>query len=464
MSDLKTIMPRYDSYKDSGVEWIGEIPGHWKLFSFRYQIAVLTDYTANGSFANLAQNVTYLDTPSYSRLIRLTDLRSNLMNDGVYVDKEAHNYLKKSGLTGGELLIANVGAYAGLACIMPKVGIPATLGPNMFLIKLKKRSIFTNYIHYLINSKLYWRYIQIVAQSSAQPKLNKDDIRKLPVVFPFLKEQTTIANFLDCKTAKIDQAVAIKEKQIQLLKERKQILIQDAVTKGLDPDVPMKDSGVEWIGEIPKHWNIKRLRLIGNTQNGISAGAEFFGSGYPFVSYSDVYNNRELPNLVKGLAKSSIQDRIQYSVKKGDVLFTRTSETVEEIGFTSVCMNTIKDSTFAGFLIRFRPKQGVLNPGFSKYYLSSNIHRSYFVREMNLVTRASLSQELLKNLPVVLPPYKEQLAVYNFIQTQSAKIDKAITIQEKMIEKLKEYKATLINSAVTGKIKVPGAGEDKAVA
>ncbi len=127
-------------------------------------------------------------------------------------------------------------------------------------------------------------------------------------------------------------------------------------------------------------------------------------------------------------------------------------------------MKTIEDSTFAGFLIRFRPKKGVLEPGFSKNYFSSNMHRSYFVREMNLVTRASLSQELLKNLPVVLPPQKEQKAIYNYIQTQSEKIDKAIAIQEQMIDRLKEYKATLINAAVTGKIKVPQTAQAKAVA
>ncbi len=141
-------------------------------------------------------------------------------------------------------------------------------------------------------------------------------MKSIPFLVPFPEEQTAIANFLNCKTEKIDQAVAIKEKQIQLLKERRQILIQTAVTKGLDPDVPMRDSGVEWLGEIPGHWELKRLRLIGNTQNGISAGGDYFGSGYPFVSYSDVYNNRELPHSVKGLAESSTQDRMNYSVKK----------------------------------------------------------------------------------------------------------------------------------------------------
>ena len=217
---------------------------------------------------------------------------------------------------------------------------------------------------------------------------------------------------------------------------------------------PMRDSGVEWIGEVPEHWEIKRLRYIGTTQNGISAGAEYFGTGYPFVSYSDAYNNRELPCNVKDLAKSSVQDREQYSVEKGDVLFTRTSETVEEIGFASTCMETIENSTFAGFLIRFRPQNRFLIPGYSKFYFSAQLHRAYFIGEMNLVIRASLSQELLKKLPVIIPPKTEQKLIFDFLETTSTKFENAVTLLQQQIDKLKEYESILISSVVTGKIKV----------
>ncbi|MCP4164057.1 MAG: restriction endonuclease subunit S [Deltaproteobacteria bacterium] len=447
-------MQRYSAYKDSGVDWIGAIPEGWKICNFRYLIKVLTDYTANGSFGDLAKNVNYIDYPSYSRLIRLTDLRKNLKDDGVYLNEKSHKYLKKSELFGEELLMANVGAYAGFACIMPKVDYRASLGPNMFLIKTDEKKIALNYLLHLLNSTLFWSHINTISKSAAQPKLNKDNIRELKIIIPTSIEQKAIANFLKENCNKIDQAIAQKEKMIGLLKERKQIMIQNAVTRGLNPAAKMKDSGVDWIGKIPEHWNTKRLRLIGNTQNGISAGAEYFGTGYPFVSYGDVYNNRELPTSVKGLANSSEEDRKQYSLEKGDVLFTRTSETVEEIGFASTCMKKIQDSTFSGFLIRFRPKTKDLCEGFSKHYFNASMLRFYFVKEMNLVTRASLSQELLKNLTVLLPPYEEQEKIYSFIEKESFKIKKAMALQQKQIEKIKEYKATLIDSAVTGKIKV----------
>lgn len=227
------------------------------------------------------------------------------------------------------------------------------------------------------------------------------------------------------------------------------------MTEGLDPNVSMKDSGVEWIGDIPKHWTVSKIRYLGTTQNGISAGGEYFGSGYPFVSYGDVYKNRVLPLEVNGLAQSTLSDQESFSVQEGDIFFTRTSETIEEIGFTSVCFKSIDKAVFAGFLIRFRPsKKAQLLKEFSKYYFSSAMMRIYFVKEMNLVIRASLSQALLKNLDVLLPPISEQKQIFEYLENVTGKIELAISVKQSEIEKLKEYKTTLINDAVTGKIKV----------
>ncbi len=461
MTDLISIMLKYAAYKDSGVEWIGEIPEEWKIESLK---------------TLLAERKEKNDPVKTDNILSLT------MDRGVipYAEKGAAGNKAKEDLTAyklaypGDIVINSMNVIAGSVGLSKYFG---AVSPVYYMLYPRDKEDVISYFNATFQNEAFQKSLIglgngiLIKKSESSGKLNTIRMRipmsrlnRVRIPYPKPSQQTAIANFLNCKTEKIDQAIAIKEKQIQLLKERKQILIQTAVTKGLDPNVPMHDSGVKWIGEIPKHWGVKRLRLIGTTQNGISAGAEYFGSGYPFVSYGDVYNNRELPHIVKGLAESSIRDRIQYSVKQGDVFFTRTSETVEEIGFSSVCIETIENSTFAGFLIRFRPKPGFLEPEYSKYYFCAHIHRAYFVGDMNLVIRASLSQELLKNLPVLLPPKEEQITIYNHIQTQSDKIDKAIAIQQKMIERLKEYKATLINSAVTGKIKVPQTGEAKAVA
>ena len=186
----------------------------------------------------------------------------------------------------------------------------------------------------------------------------------------------------------------------------------------------------------------------------MSKGADYFGSGFPFVSYGDVYNNIALPLNIDGLAKSTKADQETYSVIRGDVFFTRTSETIEEIGFASTCLETIENAIFSGFLIRFRPFSDNLFEGFSKYYFRSQLHRLFFVKEMNLVTRASLSQELLKKLPVLLPPIPEQYKIAAYLDKRMKFINVKIEKTKKIIKLQKEYRAALISEVVTGKIKV----------
>lgn len=431
-------MPAYDAYKDSGVSWLGIVPSHW-------QQKPLCEL---GTLKSIANNVeeellsVYLD----KGVIKFSDV------DAKRTNATSTDLSKYQLVEIGDFVLNNQQAWRGSVGVSKFRGI---VSPAYLVLSLSRglEGRFANYLfrdgsmvaHYLVCSK---------GVGTIQRNLYWPQLKRTPVFFPNNEEQKAIADFLDQKTEQIDQAITIKEQQVSLLKERKQILIQQAVTRGLNPDAPMRDSGVDWIGEIPEHWGISKVRYLGTTQNGISAGADYFGSGFPFVSYGDVYNNRQLPQKVNGLAKSTKSDQELYSVQSGDIFFTRTSETVEEIGFASTCFKSIEKATFAGFLIRFRNVSPNLKTQYAKHYFNAPMMRDYFVKEMNLVTRASLSQELLKSLPVLLPPADEQLAIFDFIERASSKIDKAIAAQQKQIGKLKEYKTTLINSAVTGKIKV----------
>ena len=231
-------------------------------------------------------------------------------------------------------------------------------------------------------------------------------------------------------------------------------MITDAVLKGLDRTVPLKNSGYDFIGEIPAHWDMCKVRHVGSLQNGVSFSGDAYGEGYPFVSYGDVYRNISLPEQVKGLIQSSEADRARYSVRKGDIFFTRTSETKEEIGFSSACEKTIPDAVFAGFLIRVRPFNDNLYTGFLKYYFRGNHLRSYFVKEMNLVIRASLGQELLKGAPVLIPPIDEQKRIADYLNKKCKLIDSIISEKEAMIRDLQAYKKSLIYEVVTGKRRV----------
>ena len=436
-------MHRHESYRDSGVDWIGEIPSEWNVKKVTHLFKNIgsgtTPSSGNASFYN--GSIPWLQTGDLNDGIVCSTSKS--ISEKALKLHSALKIYKK-----GSLVIAMYGATIGKACI---VDLDTTTNQACCVIESSSKQNTKFYFYVFLGVK---GHILSMAYGGGQPNISQDLIRGLRLPNPHILEQTAIANFLNQKTAQIDEAITIKERQIELLKERKQIIIQKAVTQGLNPNVPMKDSGLEWIGKVPEHWGVKKLRYLGKTQNGISAGAEYFGSGYPFVSYGDVYNSVVLPSTVNGLANSSEQDQIQYSIKEGDVLFTRTSETVDEIGFASTCFKSIDKATFAGFLIRFRPSSTLLIKEFSRYYFSSQLMRKYFVKEMNLVIRASLSQELLKNLPVLLPSIGEQLEIFNYLEEQSRKFESLIDIQKSQIEKLKEYKTTLINSAVTGKIKV----------
>jgi type I restriction enzyme, S subunit len=219
--------------KDSGVEWIGEIPKDWKTGSFKYVIEVLTDFTANGSFKSLADNVEYLDK-GYSRLVRLTDLRSNLSNSGIYVSEESHKFLGKSELFGGEILVASVGHYTGISLKMSEGHGICTLGPNMYLIRNKIGNSDVDYLIYQINSNVVQDGFSLVITQTAQPKINKDNLKNIKVVIPSLPEQQQIVSHLDQETQKIDTLIEKENKRIDLLKEYRQSLISEVVTGKID--------------------------------------------------------------------------------------------------------------------------------------------------------------------------------------------------------------------------------------
>jgi type I restriction enzyme S subunit len=223
--------------KDSGVEWLGEVPAHWIVCRFAYVKTVLTDYTANGSFASLKERVRYRDEPSYARLVRLTDLRRDLQNEmGVWVDQDAYEYLRKSALFGGEFLLANVGAYAGLFYRMPDGKGRCSLAPNMFMAQFDSKRVAPDFMAYVgqgdsASSQLFLR----ARASSAQPKLNKDDFKSVVFAYPpTLEEQHLIVAHLNLRIARVDSLRQNAESVVDLLQERRTALISAAVTGKID--------------------------------------------------------------------------------------------------------------------------------------------------------------------------------------------------------------------------------------
>ncbi|MEQ8156821.1 MAG: restriction endonuclease subunit S [Clostridiaceae bacterium] len=435
--------------KDSGVEWIGEIPEDWDISKIKYcTVKIGSGKTPKGgSEVYSTEGVLFIRSQNvYDTGLRLDEV-SYISDD---IDKE----MQGTRVYYNDVLLNITGASIGRSCIYLVEDQYANVNQHVCIIRTNQDLVLPKYMNYFWMSPAGKTSIDIFQSGANREGMNFEQIANTFIPYSSIKEQEKIVNYLDRKCLKIDETIEREKQVIEKLKAYKQSVITEVVTKGLNPDVQMKESGIEWIGKIPEHWNLIRLRYIAKCQNGISKSAEFFGTGFPFVSYGDVYKNIVLPELVEGLVESTESDRKAYSVEEGDIFFTRTSETIEEIGLTCVCEKTIENATFAGFLIRVRPFMDNLVLNFSKYYFSSNIHRRFFVKEMNLVTRASLSQELLKKLPVLMPPIEEQDRIANYLDDKCSKIDNTITQKEKLIQKLTDYKKSLIFECVTGKMEV----------
>ena len=412
------------SYKDSVVEWLGEIPENWNEVKLKYLVAITT---GNKDTENKEPDGEY---PFFVRSKTVERINS-------------YSYNGEAILTAGDGDIGKIFHY-----INGKFDFHQRV--YMFY---KFKNIFVKFLYFYLKENLHKEVIKLSAKTTVD-SLRLPMLQDFVISIPPLQEQQQIANFLDTATAKMDTLIEKQTKLIELLKEKRQAVISHAVTKGLDPDVKMKDSGVEWLGEVPEGWEVTPLRYIGRLQNGISKGADYFGLGFPFVNYGDIYKNATLPLCVAGLANSTNEDRKMYSVQKGDVFFTRTSETIDDIGIASTCLETIENATFSGFTIRFRQLKRILNENFSKYYFRSGHAQAFFEEQLNLVTRASLGQDILKQLPVLLPRMEEQQAIADYLDDKTSKIDTLIDKAIKSIDLLKEKRTVLISAAVTGKIDV----------
>ncbi len=364
----------------------------------------------------------------------------------IYVDEENDNITK---VFDNDLLILWDGSNAG-EIVYGKLG---ALSSTMAKLEIVSEKIIKEFLTYfLIHSEPLIKSNRI---GMGIPHVSGEDLRNLQVYLPPREAQKKIAIFLDQKTAEIDTIIAKKENLLLLLEEKEKAIINETVIKGLYPNAKMKDSGIEWIGEIPENWAMKSLGYLGSCQNGVSKGGEYFGTGSPFVNYGDIYKNYSLPETVEGLANSTSEDKENYSVQEGDVFFTRTSETIEEIGMASTCLKTIENAVFSGFTIRFRPENNrTLLTNFSKYLFRSYYVRTSLVKEMNLVTRASLSQSVLKSLHIVIPPLQEQQLISDYLDNQFETTDLLKSKLNIQVEKLKEYRQSLISEAVTGKISI----------
>jgi len=450
---LNAKMPAYDTMKDSSVAWLGEIPTGWEVKRLKY-IVFINQQSLPESLGSDSR-IEYVDigNVSHGKGVEATEL---------FLFKDAPSRARRIA-KNGDTVISTVRTYLKAIDYIDETKSRYVYSSGFAI--LSPRTINSKFLTFLVSSNAFTNQVDDASIGVNYPAINSTKLSNLFVTYPSKAEQTAIAAFLDRKTALIDKAVAIKQKQIALLKERKQILIQNAVTQGLNPNAPMCDSGVEWIGEIPKHWDVKKSRDLFKFSKGLTITKENLqDEGIPCVNYGEIHSKYGFEvNPKKHPLKCVGQDYLKSNNKSllnyGDFVFADTSEDLEGSGnFTYL---NSKEAVFAGYHTVIARLIGGIKYRYVAYFLDSLAHRAQIRQRVKGVKVFSVTQSILKRTSVILPPFAEQATIITYLDTQSAKIDQAIALQQQQIGKLKEYKTTLINSAVTGKIKVvvQGAGE-----
>lgn len=414
--------PRYESHKDSGVEWLGSVPSSWKLtrlgglFSERKSKVSDKDFeplsvTKNGIFPQL-ENAAKTNDGDNRKLVKAGDFVINSRSD-------------RKGSSG-------VSPLDGSVSLINIVLEPTEILPAFCNHILKSYAFVEEYYrmgHGIVADLWTTRY---------------DEMRTITMALPSKEEQQAIARFLDDKTDKIERAVKIKEGQIALLRERKQIIIQEAVTKGLNPNAPMKDSGIDWIGEIPAHWEVLPLLTQAKIKSITNCADWELLSVYldkGVIRFSDVDEKR---TNATSLDLSNYQ-----AVEPGDLVLNNQQAWRGSVGVSShtgivspayivLKLSEAFDSDFANY-----------------YFRVSTTVAHYLMNSKGVGTiQRNLYWPKLKRAPITIPPVEEQKEIVRHINREVAKVEAAIELKGHQIEALKEYKATLINAAVTGKIKV----------
>ena len=425
-----TAMPKYEVYKDSGVEWIGEIPKEWSTRKVKYLFRIGRGRVI--SQQELDDNGCY---PVYS---------SQTQNDGIL------GYISTFDFDCEQITWTTDGANAGTVFLRKGkhncTNVCGTLQP------ISKQKIS---LEFLKNA------LSIAAQFYKRPdtngaKIMNGEMAEIFVTFPPLEAQTAIANFLDEKTAKIDEAIAIKEKQIELLKERKQIIIQLAVTQGLDLTVPMKDSGVEWIGKIPAHWEVKKIKYFIDILPGYAFKSELYStnpSDLKLLRGINVSPDKIKWDEVAYWSKEKMAGLENFILKKGDLVIAMDRPWIS----TGIRVAEIAESDLPCLLLQRVGRIRGINHFSTKYIkllLSTELFLSYFEPMLTGISVPHISTEQISGFCCPIPPEDEQNKILEHINLESKQFDRIISLLNIEIEKLNEYKTTLINSAVTGKIKV----------
>ncbi|MBU2600495.1 restriction endonuclease subunit S [bacterium] len=423
-------MKKYPKYKDSGIEWLGEIPEGWEVKRLKYA-------TEN-----------------------LDNIRVPLSAEERGQVEGSYPYYGATGIIG----YVNDYLFDGEYLLIGEDGAPFFLENKDVAFTAKGKFWVNNHAHILkiyensdirfvmhsLNCVDYEKYIT----GSTRDKLTQSDLSRIIIPFPPFSEQQSIANFLDQKTSKIDELIKKNEKLVELLKEKRQAIISHAVTKGLDPNVEMKDSGVEWIGKVPEHWGVSPIKRIVDTPvtDGPHETPEILDEGVPFVSAEAIRDNKINFERKRGFISEYDHRRysLKYHPKRDDIYMIKSGATTGNLAI----VETDEEFNIWSPLAVIRVHQKKVDARFVLSAMNSKEFQTSVQLFWSYGTQQNIGMNVIENLLIPLPPLSEQQFIANFLDQKTAKIDDLTQNIQSQIETLKEYRQSLISNVVTGKIDV----------
>ena len=438
-------MNRYERYKDSGIPWLGEVPEHWEVKRLKF----LTNKIVDGAHF----------TPTYVKegvpFLRVTDIQEkNIDMEKIkYIPLEEHQELiKRCNPQKGDLLLSKNGTIG----ISKKIDWNWEFSIFVSLCLIKFNSLISsNYAKYFFDSNSLQEQIFGLIKKNTVINLHLDKIENFWFVLPSLKEQTAIAHYLDTKLSEIDALIDKQQTLLEKLAEQRTAVITHAVTKGLNPAAPMKNSGVEWLGDMPAHWDVKRLKfLITELRVGPFGSAikisDYVQDGKPLYNQRTVLDNSFVNNSIF-ITDEKYKELNSFQTKSGDFLLT----TRGTIGKVAIVPENAEPGIIHPCLIRFKIDENLVLPKLLKSIFNET---DFFKKQLDLQSNATtidvIYSNSLKELFLALPPRDEQTAITDYLDQETAKIDRLCETVNQTIDRLKEYRTALITQAVTGKIKV----------
>lgn len=424
---------QYQELESSGFSWLQQKPSHWRIKKLKFATDLINDKVSAEDSSLPYLGLEHIESWTGRRI------------EGEINNSEG----LASSFAAGDVLFGKLRPYLAKVHLAQHKGL---ISSEALVIRCKNE-LHANFLKYYVLSRDFVNMVDSSTYGSKMPRASWDFIGNLPVLLPEIEEQKTIARFLDFKTAQIDALIAKKKALLDKLAEKRTALISHAVTKGLDPSVSMKDSGVAWLGHIPKHWEEKRLKFVISEplKYGANEAAELTDPELPrYIRITDVNDDGSLRSETFRSLPEEVADG--YLLSDGDILLARSGATV---GKSFIYKPSWGVAAYAGYLIRARTSEAV-NADFAYLFLQSGCYWQWLGGVFIQATIQNVSAEKYANLVIPVPPLKEQISIVSSLLIQLKRIDVQRERASLVVERLIEYRSALITNAITGKIDVRG--------